>query len=300
MKTITCIGHITRDHIVTPTSDVSMPGGTTYYFSYGINALLKSSPLSAASVSYRLVASLAESDMKSVDDMRAEGIDVTVVPSRETVFFENIYGADSNNRRQQVLAKADPFTLSSIRDIKADYIVLGSLLADDFPLDVVRYLHGRGTVVLDAQGYLREVRGTSVVACPWSGKDDFLRYIDILKVNEHEAEVLTGEHDLRRAAMMLHEQGVREVLLTLGSYGSMVAADGNLYDIPVVPERQKVDATGCGDSYVLGYLYRRAQGDSPRDAALFASAVATVNIEAHGPFRATEAEVLSRLREMGL
>ena len=178
MKTITCIGHITRDHIVTPTSDVSMPGGTTYYFSYGINALLKSSPRSAASVSYRLVASLAESDMKSVDDMRAEGIDVTVVPSRETVFFENIYGADSNNRRQQVLAKADPFTLSSIRDIKADYIVLGSLLADDFPLDVVRYLHGRGTVVLDAQGYLREVRGTSVVACPWSGKDDFLRYID--------------------------------------------------------------------------------------------------------------------------
>lgn len=134
MKTITCIGHITRDHIVTPTSDVSMPGGTTYYFSYGINALLKSSPRSAASVSYRLVASLAESDMKSVDDMRAEGIDVTVVPSRETVFFENIYGADSNNRRQQVLAKADPFTLSSIRDIKADYIVLGSLLADDFPL----------------------------------------------------------------------------------------------------------------------------------------------------------------------
>lgn len=300
MKTITCIGHITRDHIVTPTSDVFMPGGTTYYFSYGINALLKSSPRSAASVSYRLVASLAESDMKSVDDMRAEGIDVTVVPSRETVFFENIYGVDSNNRRQQVLAKADPFTLSSIRDIKADYIVLGSLLADDFPLDVVRYLHGRGTVVLDAQGYLREVRGTSVVACPWSGKDDFLRYIDILKVNEHEAEVLTGEHDLRRAAMMLHEQGVREVLLTLGSYGSMVAADGNLYDIPVVPERQKVDATGCGDSYVLGYLYRRAQGDSPRDAALFASAVATVNIEAHGPFRATEAEVLSRLREMGL
>ena len=277
-----------------------MPGGTPSYFSYGNNAQLKSSPRSAASVSYRLVASLAESDMKSVDDMRAEGIDVTVVPSRETVFFENIYGADSNNRRQQVLAKADPFTLSSIRDIKADYIVLGSLLADDFPLDVVRYLHGRGTVVLDAQGYLREVRGTSVVACPWSGKDDFLRYIDILKVNEHEAEVLTGEHDLRRAAMMLHEQGVREVLLTLGSYGSMVAADGNLYDIPVVPERQKVDATGCGDSYVLGYLYRRAQGDSPRDAALFASAVATVNIEAHGPFRATEAEVLSRLREMGL
>ena len=63
---------------------------------------------------------------------------------------------------------------------------------------------------------------------------------------------------------------------------------------------QIVDAACCGDSYVLGYLYRRAQGDSPRDAALFASAVATVNIEAHGPFRATEAEVLSRLREMGL
>lgn len=299
MKTITCIGHITRDRIVTPDSEVSMPGGTTYYFSYGINSLLQSSPRAASAVAYRLVASLAETDMKAVDDMRDAGIEVSVVPSRETVFFENIYGEDSNNRRQAVRQKADPFTLDSVRGVKSDYIVLGSLLADDFPLEVVSYLHGCGTVVLDAQGYLREVRGTDVVPCRWERKDEFLKYIDILKVNEHEAEVLTGETDLRRAAMMLHEQGVSEVLLTLGSYGSIVAADGTLYDIPVIPERKKVDATGCGDSYVLGYLYRRAQGSCPREAALFASAVATVNLEGHGPFRATEAEAMSRLEGIG-
>lgn len=42
MLDICCIGHITLDKIVTPTQEVYMPGGTSYYFSYGINSLFQS------------------------------------------------------------------------------------------------------------------------------------------------------------------------------------------------------------------------------------------------------------------
>lgn len=280
MTDIICIGHITHDRIVTPERDVHMPGGTAYYFSYGLRHLLGS----RTDISYRLITSLATKDMKAVDDMRSEGIEVDVIPSRETVFFENIYGEDQNERRQRVRAKADPFTREKLEGVSARYIVLGTLLADDFDLDTLRWLSGHGTLVVDAQGYLREVRGEEVVACDWAQKREALRYVDILKVNEHEIAALTGLEDQRRACKLLAEWGVKEVLLTLGSYGSIVYADGCFYDIQACEPQRVVDATGCGDTYVMAYIYRRLQGDGPAPAAHFASAIASKKLEASGPF----------------
>ena len=297
MKTdIICIGHITHDRIVTPEHEVHMPGGTSFYFSYGLRHLLGE----RSDISYRLVTSLAEKDMKAVDDMRREGIEVEVIPSRETVYFENIYGADQNNRQQRVRAKADPFTCEKLADLEAEYIVLGSLLADDFDLAVLRQLSARGTLVVDAQGYLREVRGEQVFACDWTDKLEALRYIDVLKVNEHEIEVLTGEPDQHRACEILAEWGVREVLLTLGSYGSVVYAGGQFFETPAYEPFRIVDATGCGDTYVMAYVLRRRLGDTPERAAHFASAVASIKLEASGPFCGTIDDVLRRLGQRTL
>ncbi len=289
---IICIGHITHDRIVTPDRDVHMPGGTSFYFSYGLRHLMGD----RKDINYRLITSLAEKDMKSVEDMRREGIEVEVIPSRETVYFENIYGANQNNRRQRVRAKADPFTREKLGDISARYIVLGTLLADDFDLDALRYLSERGTLVVDAQGYLREVRGEEVHAIDWKEKREALRYVDILKVNEYEIEVLTGVTDQHRACELLAEWGVKEVLLTLGSYGSVVYADGRFYDIPAYDPLNVVDATGCGDTYVMAYVYRRLLGDNPGQAGRYASAVASIKLEASGPFCGTEADALARLK----
>ncbi|MBP5514093.1 MAG: ribokinase [Bacteroidaceae bacterium] len=289
---ILCIGHITHDRIVTPDRDVHMPGGTSFYFSYGLRHLMGD----RKDINYRLITSLAEKDMKAVEDMRREGIEVEVIPSRETVYFENIYGANQNNRRQRVRAKADPFTCEKLGDISARYIVLGTLLADDFDLEALRYLSERGTLVVDAQGYLREVRGEEVHAIDWKEKREALRYVDILKVNEYEIEVLTGVTDQHRACELLAEWGVKEVLLTLGSYGSVVYADGRFYDIPAYDPLNVVDATGCGDTYVMAYVYRRLLGDDPGQAGRFASAVASIKLEASGPFCGTEADALARLR----
>ena len=286
---IICIGHITKDKIVTPKAEIYMPGGSSFYFSYGINHL------DNKNLSYRLLTSLAEEDMQAVHDMRAAGIQVDVIPSRHTVYFENIYEADQNVRHQRVRAKADPFTIESVKDVKARYIVLGSLLADDFPLEVIQYLSTRGTLVVDAQGYLREVRGEKVYAIDWKEKREALKYIDILKVNEYEAEVLTGTAYLHKAAETLASWGVKEVLLTQGSFGSTLLADGQFYDIPAYEPLNVVDATGCGDTFVMGYVYKRAQGASVDEAGHFAAAVSTLKLEASGPFCGTEQQAINRI-----
>lgn len=291
MKDIICIGHITKDRVVTPSAEVYMPGGTSFYFSHAFSCM------EATGVSYGLIASLAEEDMGAVSEFRGKGIETQVIASRNTVFFENIYGDNPDERMQRVRAKADPFTVEALSNVEARYIVAGSLLADDFSLDVIRFLSQRGTLVVDAQGYLRKVHGESVCACDWNEKLEALKYIDILKVNEYEAEVLTGKSDLKEAASQLATWGVKEVLLTLGSLGSIVLCDGKFYDIPAYKPRKLVDATGCGDTYVMGYTYKRAQGLNPYDAALFASAAAAIKLENSGPLRGSEKDVIERMAE---
>jgi sugar/nucleoside kinase (ribokinase family) len=291
MIDICCIGHITHDRIITPGTDVHIPGGASYYFTHGISHLLD------GNVSYKLITSLAEEDMQAVREIEALGIPAEVIPSRHTVYFENIYETDMNHRRQRVLAKADPFTVEALKDVKARYIVLGSLLADDFSLDVIRYLSGRGTLVVDAQGYLREVRDQKVFAVDWPDKLEALRYIDILKVNEYEAAVLTGEKDLRKSVRRLAEWGPREVLLTMGDQGSLVYAQGLFYEIPAYAPSRVADTTGCGDTYVMGYLFRRCQGAGIPAAAHFAAAVSSLKLEHTGPFCGTAEEALSLIPE---
>ena len=184
--------------------------------------------------------------MKPVEDIREKGIEVEVIPSRKSVFFENKYGENLNDRTQRVLAKADPFTVENLKDADADIFHLGTLLADDFSLDAIKLLASKGIVSVDAQGYLREVRGEQVYAIDWTDKEEALKYIDILKANEKEMETLTGTTDPYEAARILAGWGCKEVLLTLGDHGSLIYAGGNFYDIPAFPTPRVVDATGCG------------------------------------------------------
>lgn len=290
MNKICCIGHITHDKIITPETEVDMPGGTSYYFAHAMYHL-------NGGKDFQLVTSLAETDMQAVTDLRQLGINVSVIPSRHTVYFENKYGENQNNRTQRVLAKADPFTVESLKNLKASVFHLGSLLADDFSLQVIESLAERGEVSVDSQGYLREVRGEKVYAVDWKEKREALRHINVLKVNEYEMEVLTGHNDAHDAALQLAEWGVKEVCVTLGNYGSVILEDNHFYDICAYPPLRVVDATGCGDTYSTGYLYMRSRGANPSEAGHFAAAMSTLKLEANGPFARTEDDVWHIIKE---
>lgn len=277
MKDICSIGHITRDKIITPQNTVSMAGGTSYYMSHGISHLPQK-------VSYQLVTKVGKDQMGEVEKLRQAGVDTICYPSRHTVYFENKYGEDSNNRTQRVLAKADPFTVDEMRPLEARIFHLGSLLADDFSPEVVKYLATKGLVSIDVQGYLREVVGEDVRAIPWKNQKEILAATSILKLNEHEMEVITNSTNPRTVAEKLAAQGVKEVVITLGSYGSLIYADRHFYEIPAYAPRQVVDATGCGDTYSTGYLYCRLQGMGYAEAGRFAAAMCTLKLEHNGAF----------------
>lgn len=279
---ICCIGHITIDHVLTPHSARTMPGGTAFYFSKA---------LARMPVAYSLVTALAATEQKVVDELRTEGINVEVLPSAHSVIFENKYGEDLNQRTQRVLQKAASFKAGQLAALEAEIFHLGPLLADDFSLDAIRVLSKKGKLSLDVQGFLRRVDGTNVVPIDWKEKLSVLPFIHFLKANEEEMEVLTGCSDVLEGAKRLAGWGVKEVIITSGSRGSVVYNGKSLAPIPAYQPARETDATGCGDTYMAGYLYRRTRGASIQGAGEFAAAMAALKIEKAGPFCGTEAEV---------
>ena len=130
----------------------------------------------------------------------------------------------------------------------------------------------------------------------WKDKEQVLECTDYLKLNEHEMEVVASSRDPRTVALELASQGVGEVIITLGSYGSLIYADGRFYEVPAYKPREVVDATGCGDTYSTGYLYMRLQGAAPDEAGRFAAAMCTLKLEHTGPFDATMSDIRRVIR----
>ncbi len=286
MYDICCVGHITSDKVVTTKSVMHMAGGTALYFSSALQNL---------DVNYLLVTALAENDLNYVNDLREKGIEVRVQPSAHTVYFENIYGENQDNRTQNVLAKADPFTMAELETVNAKIFHLGPLLADDISTGLIKTLAGKGRVSLDTQGYLRKVENKKVYPVDWPDKKNALQYVDILKADEAEMEVLTGYKVVSKGVRLLADWGVKEVVITNGSMGSVIYNDGVFYNIPAYKPQIVVDATGCGDTYMAGYLYQRVKGKGIQESGEFAAAIASLKMESPGPFTGTEEEIQKAL-----
>ena len=254
-----------------------MAGGTSFYMAHGMHHLSQDFP-------FQLVTKIGQESQEEVGHLRQMNIDVLSYSSPHSVFFENHYGLNSNQRTQRVLAKAAPFTIEEMEPLVAEVFHLGSLLADDFSPEIVKFLAQKGCISIDVQGYLREVRGEKVYAVDWKDMDAVLPYVDIVKLNEHEMYAIMHTNDPKIVAEKLASYGVREVIITLGSYGSLIYADKTCYEIPAYTPRKIVDATGCGDTYSTGYLYMRSQGATFQEAGRFASAMCTLKLEHNGPF----------------
>ncbi|AUD01302.1 PfkB family carbohydrate kinase [Spirosoma pollinicola] len=288
MYDICTIGHISLDEIVTAQRVTSMPGGTSFYFA---------KTLQYSDIKHKLITALAPREYPIIDDLRAEGIDVYALPSRHTVYFKNSYSDDQNHREQYVLQKASPFRVSQMPAVSAKVFHLGPLLFDDIPAQLIKDLSKKALVSLDVQGYLRSVRNQKVMYHDWVDKGRILPYVDILKANEFEMEVVTGRKNARDGAMYLADLGVEEVIITLGSMGSLIYTKGVFYQIPAFKPTAVVDATGCGDTYMAGYLWKRVQGNQVQEAGEFGAALATLKVASSGPFSGSSDLIMSLVEQ---
>ncbi|MDR3695790.1 PfkB family carbohydrate kinase [Mucilaginibacter sp.] len=283
MYDICCVGHITSDKVVNSRSVMFMPGGTAYYFSCA---------LSKFDVNYLLVTALAPAEMRYVDELNAKGVEIKVQSSAHTVAFENIYAENQDERTQRVTQKADPFTMAQLAGADAKIFHLGPLLADDISLELIRELAKKGKISLDVQGYLREVVDFKVHAAGWPQKVAALQYIDILKADVAELKALTGCATVEEGAEMVAGWGVKEVIVTNGSSGSVIFSAGMFYTIPAYQPETIIDATGCGDTYMAGYLYQRNKGAGIQQSGEFAAAMAGLKTAGAGAFVGTEEDVV--------
>ena len=96
----------------------------------------------------------------------------------------------------------------------------------------------------------------------WRSEGDFLRQTerllelaDYVKLSDEETALVTGCTDPEKALEALERRGVRTAVVTRGKDGAMVLSGGQLVRAAGVPA-VAVDATGAGDAFWGGFLYR--------------------------------------------
>ncbi len=106
--------------------------------------------------------------------------------------------------------------------------------------------------------------------------------------NETEAELLTGvrvtdETTARQAARSLHDAGVPNVVITLGSRGAYVSTDsGAETKLVAAPPVTAVDTTAAGDCFNGALAVALAEGKSLFDAVSFACKAAAISVTRMG------------------
>ena len=98
-------------------------------------------------------------------------------------------------------------------------------------------------------------------------------HVDIIFLNREEAKQLTDKDGAEAVAAIVERAKVDTVIVKLGSEGSLVWANGELFRIPVRMVKA-LDTTGAGDAYAGGFLFGQLEGWDPRSCGMLATAVA--------------------------
>ena len=140
-----------------------------------------------------------------------------------------------------------------------DILVLSGSISKGLPRDTYQKILERMNeklvrVVVDAEGSLL----TSTIPC----------HPFLIKPNKEEMEELfkqelRSDEEVAACAEKLRQEGARNVLVSLGGDGALLAGeDGRVYRCPS-PKGKLVNSVGAGDSMVAGFLagYERTGGD---------------------------------------
>ena len=143
-------------------------------------------------------------------------------------------------------------------------------------------------VAVDVQGFVRVLRGVELKYEPWDEMQSTLGLIDMVKSDAVEAEFLTRETDIYKAAEFYTDMGPREIVLTHKD-GLLIYADRKFYEMSFYPARLE-GRSGRGDTCLGTYVAMRLSM-SPRDAGIWAAAVTSLKMENPGPFDRSVSEV---------
>ena len=116
--------------------------------------------------------------------------------------------------------------------------------------------------------------------------DEIIKNVDLLTPNETELEIISGvsietEEDIQKAAQIMIEKGVKELIVTLGSKGSLyINKEKSMFKKAYKVEA--VDTTAAGDSYTGALAVALSQDKGIEDAMDFASKVGALSVLKEG------------------
>ncbi len=281
------VGHYTKDTIVSAAGTRLVDGGA---FNYGAHVAARMGLRAAA------ITRLARKDEHVVTELQALGLDTFVEMDPTSTCLRLVYPTSNVDERIiYVDSMAEPFTVQQVAGIDARAFVIGPSIRGEVGLDMLQALAAKGAwVAVDVQGFVRVTEGNVLRHAPWPEKEAVLAYVDILKTDAVEAEQLTGEADIHRAAQILADLGPAEIVLTHRD-GLLVYAQGRYYEAGFYPA-QLVGRSGRGDTCLASYVARRLDADLG-DATLWAAAVTSLKMETEGPFRRDIQDVHTLLQE---
>jgi len=81
-----------------------------------------------------------------------------------------------------------------------------------------------------------------------------IRDWDFLLINDSEARMLSGEHNLRRAAQKIVEMGPHTLVIKRGEYGAILFHRDRHFMVPGYLLEKVFDPTGAGDCFAGGFI----------------------------------------------
>lgn len=272
---LVAVGVISKDRNVVMGHEEACYGGGSYYAAFAaVNSGFKAAVLMK----------LAEADLPALQPLKDAGIGVYYTLSPTSTSIKNVYTTPDMDRRTcHMLSMAEPFQIGDFPDdLTANVYQITALIAGEIPLDVVKFLTGKGKIGLDVQGFVRMAVGGDLVSQDWREKREVLPLLDFLKTDAAEAEILTGRTDSREAIRALADMGAKEIVLTHSSE-VLAYAEGQIYQAKFTA-RNLSGRTGRGDTCFATYLTQRLR-KGPEEALRYAAALTSLKMENPGPFR---------------
>jgi sugar/nucleoside kinase (ribokinase family) len=296
---VVVVGSVAYDGIETPHGRVDrILGGACTYIALSASYFAET----------KIVAVVGDDfDKKDEELLAGRGVDLQGlerVPGK-CFFWECVYSADMNDRTTlrtdlNVFAGFDPKIPASYRS--SPYLILGNI-QPALQRSVREQMNGLRLAGGDTMNYwIKDYRDELLAT---------IRTWDFLLINDSEARMLAGEHNLKRAAAKIMEMGPRTLVIKRGEYGAALFHGDGHFMAPGYLLEEVFDPTGAGDCFAggfIGYLaekgYDLKQGHVGAKelsrAVIYGSVLGSFCCEKFGPDRfrtLTRAEIDARFNE---
>lgn len=201
----------------------------------------------------------------------------------KTFFWSGKYHENMNSRETlvtelNVLEHFDPIVPDAYQN--TEYLMLGNL-SPIVQRQVIERLSNRPKlIVMDTMNFWMDILLDELKKT--------IAMVDVLTINDEEAEQLSGKKNLVEAAEVIMEMGPSTVIIKKGEHGALLFnKEGKVFSAPALPLRQVFDPTGAGDTFAGGFTsYLAKTGDISFDnmkkAIIAGSALASFCVEKFG------------------